>query len=88
MANVKVTLELTEEELKTVDEIASNLETDRDGALRDMVEFYMDNYRAECAEAAEADRQLQAGETYSHEEVVAKYESWKASVLAKSKEAA
>ena len=44
MAKVKITLELTEEELKTIDEIAVNLETDRDGALRDMVEFYLADY--------------------------------------------
>ena len=87
MAKVKVTLELTEEELKTIDEIAVNLETDRDGALRDMVEFYLADYEQEGAELAEALRQADAGETISHEEVVARHERWKQEKLGKQEAA-
>ena len=77
MAKVQVQLELTEEELKTIDEIAANLETDRAGALRDMVEFYLADYEQEGSELAEALRQVDAGETISHEEMLERFEGMK-----------
>jgi predicted transcriptional regulator len=75
-----VSFEVSEEYLKTIDEIASNMEVDRASVLNDAVAMYLADYQQELADGAEADRQVEAGETLSHEEVVARYETWKASV--------
>jgi len=80
MAMQTVTFELSEEQLKLIDEIATNLEADRATALREAVEMYLADYEELKGDIEEAERQLDAGETISHEEVMAKYEAWKESV--------
>jgi predicted transcriptional regulator len=73
-----ITFEASEAALATIDEIAVNMEVDRNTVLREALEIYLAQYELDKAEAAEVDRQFEAGETLSHEEVMAKYETWKA----------
>ena len=86
MSAKTVTFEASEESIATLDEIAANREVDRAEILREAVALYLADYADLCAELAEGIRQADAGETISHEEVLAKYQAWKSS--AKSSEAA
>jgi predicted transcriptional regulator len=81
MSMTSVTFEAPEAALATIDEIAANMETDRATVLRDALAFYLADYEEEKAMIAEADRQFAAGETISHEEVLARFNTWKASVF-------
>lgn len=71
MSEQTVTLTLSDAELQTIDEIAANMEMDRAVVLRDMLEAYLASYEQEKAEVEEAERQIEAGETIAHEDVVA-----------------
>jgi predicted transcriptional regulator len=76
-----VSIEVTEEESNTLNEIAANLEVDRTEVLRAAIEEYLAGYRQELAVSAEADREFESGKTLSHEEIMARHEVWKASLL-------
>ena len=57
--------------IATVDEIASKRSVDRGTVLRDALVEYLADYEDLQADLDEGYRQLDAGETVSHEEVVA-----------------
>ena len=57
--------------IATVDEIASNRSVDRAVILRDALVEYLADYEDLQTDLDEGYRQLDAGETVSHEEVVA-----------------
>jgi len=71
MSMKPITFEAHEESIATIDEIASNMETDRGTVLREALAMYLADYQQELADAAEADRELEAGETVAHEDVLA-----------------
>jgi predicted transcriptional regulator len=79
MSQPTVSLELSEDALKTLDEIASNMETDRATVLREAVDLYLSGYNALKAESEEAHRAFEAGETISQDEMEARFEAMKAS---------
>ena len=66
-----LTFEASEESIATLDEIAENLGENREFVLREAVASYLSDYQQDCIELAEADRQIDAGETVPHDEVVA-----------------
>jgi predicted transcriptional regulator len=78
MSQPTVTFELPEESLKTLDEIASNMETDRATVLREAIGLYLADYAALKAESEEAHRAYEAGETISQAEMEARFEAMKA----------
>jgi predicted transcriptional regulator len=70
-----VTFDVPLDDLQTVDQIALNLEADRETVLRNALDMYLANY-ADLQEAiAEGERDIREGRTYSHEEVVARFTS-------------
>lgn len=66
-----VIFEAPKELIATVDEIASNRSLDRSAVLRDALAEYVAEYEDLQADLEEGCRQLDAGETVSHEEMVA-----------------
>ena len=66
-----VTFEAPKEFIDTVDEIASNRSVDRAVILRDALAEYLADYEDLQADLNESERQIAAGETVPHEEVVA-----------------
>lgn len=78
MSLKSLTFEASESSLATLDEIAKGLGETREYVLREAFAQYIAEYEGEKAIVAEADRQFEAGETVSHEEVVAKFLAWKA----------
>ena len=66
-----VTFEASKELMATVDEIASNRSVDRAVILRDALAEYLTDYEDLQADLDESERQIAAGETVPHEEVVA-----------------
>jgi predicted transcriptional regulator len=66
-----VTFEAPKELIATVDEIASTRSVDRAIILRDALAEYIAEYEDLQADLAESERQFAAGETVSHEEMVA-----------------
>jgi predicted transcriptional regulator len=66
-----VTFEAPEELIATIDEIAAQREVDRAVILRDALAEYLADYEDLQADLDEGYRQLDAGETVSHEEMVA-----------------
>ncbi len=66
-----VTFEAPKELIATVDEIASSRSLDRAAVLRDALAEYIADYEDLQADLQESERQIAAGETVSHEEVVA-----------------
>jgi predicted transcriptional regulator len=79
MSLTSVTFDIPEDSLATLDEIAENLGENREHVLREAIAFYLEDYKQECAEFAEAERQIDAGETISHEEMLKRFEAMKAS---------
>ena len=86
MSDKSITFEAPEESIAVLDEIAANLGVDQASVLRDALALYLADYEALRSELAEGIRQADAGETVSHEEVLAKHAAWKSS--AKAREAA
>jgi predicted transcriptional regulator len=70
MAEVIVTFNIEEDALRIIDEIAVNMELDRAAVLRDALTQYLASYRKECAEAEEAMSDIEAGNFYTHEQVM------------------
>jgi predicted transcriptional regulator len=66
-----VTFEAPKELIATIDEIAAQREVGRDVILRDALAEYLADYEDLQADLEESERQFAAGETVSHEEVVA-----------------
>jgi predicted transcriptional regulator len=66
-----VTFEAPKELIATIDEIAAQREVGRDVILRDALAEYLADYDDLQADLDEGYRQLDAGETVSHEEMVA-----------------
>jgi len=83
MSMKTITFEAPEESIVTIDEIAAYIEADRETVLREALSMYLADYQQELADAAEADRELEAGETIAHEDILAKYNAWKASSTAR-----
>ena len=75
MSQPTVTLELSAEAIATLDEIASNMETDRAAVLREAIELYLADYRSELEETHQGDLEFEVGETIAHEDVFAWLES-------------
>jgi predicted transcriptional regulator len=71
MGLASISFEAPEEFVTTVDEIASNREVDRAEILREALATYVADYEDLKASIEEGERQIEAGETVSHEEVVA-----------------
>lgn len=86
MSALTITFDAPQESIAILDEIADNLGADRETVLREAVATYLADYELLKAEVAEVDRQFEAGETLSHEEVVAKFNTWKS--LRETREAA
>jgi predicted transcriptional regulator len=66
-----ITFEAPKELIARIDEIASNRAIDRAEILRDALAGYVADYLDIKADLEESERQFEAGETVSHEEVVA-----------------
>ena len=86
MSMKTITFEAPEESIAAIDEIAVNLEVDRETVLREALAQHIANYEQDVADAAEADRQFDEGETIAHEDVLAWLEAQHP--LAKKSEAA
>jgi predicted transcriptional regulator len=86
MSMKTVTFEASEESIAKIDEIAANLEADRETVLREALTMYLADYEHLKSELAEGIRQADAGETISHEEMLERFEAMKAS--ARDKQAA
>ncbi|HZL25986.1 MAG TPA: ribbon-helix-helix protein, CopG family [Acidobacteriaceae bacterium] len=71
MSSTVVTFEAPAEFIATVDEIASSRSVDRAAILRDALAEYLADYQDLQADLEESERQIAAGETVPHEEVVA-----------------
>jgi predicted transcriptional regulator len=71
MSMKTLTFEASEESVATLDEIAVWRAVDHAEVLRDALDLYLADQAALKADLEEADRQIEAGETVSHEEVVA-----------------
>lgn len=71
MAVETITFEISEELIATVDEIASHRSVTRAVIMQDALEEYLANYQDLQADIEEGERQIAAGETVPHEEVVA-----------------
>jgi predicted transcriptional regulator len=66
-----ITFEASEESIATLDEIAAVRSLQHDELLRNALDLYLADYALLKADLQEADRQIDAGETVSHDEVVA-----------------
>ena len=75
MSSQVITFEAPEALIATIDEIAANRDVDRAAILRDALDGYLTEYRELKADLEEADRQIAAGETVPHEEMVAWFRS-------------
>jgi predicted transcriptional regulator len=75
MSMKTVTFEVSEESLATLDEIAANMEIDRATVLRDALAFYLADYETEKAEVEEAERQVEAGNFKTQDEIEALFEA-------------
>jgi len=75
MSMKPVTFELSEEALATLDEIAENLGENRDCVLREAVAFYLADYARLQTEVDEAERQIDAGEFFTQEQMEARFEA-------------
>lgn len=71
MGVATISFEASEEIITAVDEIATNRDVGRAEILREALTVYLADYEDLKADLEEADRQIGAGETVSHEEVVA-----------------
>ena len=71
MSTATVTFEVPQELIATVDEIASKRSIDRAVILRDALAEYIADYEDLQSDLDESERQMAAGETVPHEEVVA-----------------
>jgi predicted transcriptional regulator len=65
-----ITFEAPKELIATIDEIAAQREVDRADIMRDALAEYLADYEDLQADLDEGYRQLDAGETVSHEEMV------------------
>jgi predicted transcriptional regulator len=66
-----VTFEASEESIATLDEIATLRSMDHASIVRDALGLYLADYVSLKADLEEADRQIESGETVSHDHVVA-----------------
>jgi predicted transcriptional regulator len=66
-----LTFEAPEEAIAVVDEIAAGQSASQAEVLRQALDLYLADYASLKADLAEADRQIESGETVSHEEVIA-----------------
>jgi len=74
MAMQTVTFELPEKQLKLIDEIASNLETDRGSVLREVIDAYLADAQQLEAEYDEIERQMDRGNYSTHEQMETRFE--------------
>jgi predicted transcriptional regulator len=74
MSAKAVTFEAPEESIATVDEIAVNRGVDRETVLREALVAYLAGYEELKADLDEAERQIDAGDFLTHEEVAARFE--------------
>ena len=75
MSQQTVTLELPEESLKTLDEIAANMEVDRAAVLREAIALYLADFEALKSESEEAEREIAAGRYLTQDEMEARFEA-------------
>ena len=74
MSDQALTFEVPEESIATLDEIASNRGVDRETVLREALAIYLARYEELKADLDEAERQIDAGDSLTHEEVAARFE--------------
>jgi predicted transcriptional regulator len=74
MSMKTLTFEAPEEAIAVVDEIAAGQSASQADVLRQALDLYLADYASLKADLAEADRQIESGETISHEEVIAWFE--------------
>jgi len=86
MSAKTITFEAPEEIVAKIDGVAANLGVDRAEVLREAITLYLADDEELQATLAESIRQADAGETISHEEVMAEHSNWKAA--AQGREAA
>ncbi|MBB5064828.1 CopG family ribbon-helix-helix protein [Granulicella mallensis] len=70
-----VTFKVSEESIAAIDEIAASRQVDRTEILRDALSMYLADHEDLLADLEEADRQIEAGDFVTHEEIVARYEA-------------
>jgi len=75
MSMQSVTFEASEESIATIDEIAANREVDRAEILHDAIALYLADYEQLKADIAEGERDIDAGNFVTHEEVEARFEA-------------
>jgi len=71
MSMKTLSFEASEESVATLEEIAAWRAVDHAEVLRDALDLYLADQAALKADLEEADREIEAGETVPHEEVVA-----------------
>ncbi len=74
MSTKALTFEVPEESIATVDAIASNRGLDRETILREALAMYLADHQELKADMEDAERQIDAGDFLTHEEVVARFE--------------
>jgi predicted transcriptional regulator len=70
---VMITFEESAENVRILDEIASNMDVDRASVLREAVAFLIANYKDLNADIDQARRQIDAGRFTLHEDVVREF---------------
>jgi predicted transcriptional regulator len=71
MSSTIVSFEVPQELIATIDQIASNRSVDRAAIFRDALAEYVAEYLDLQADLEEGERQIAAGETVSHEDMLA-----------------
>jgi predicted transcriptional regulator len=74
MSAKALTFEAAEEAIAALDEIAVNRGVDRETILREALALYLADFEELKADLEEAERQMDAGDFLTHEEVTARLE--------------
>ena len=74
MADVRVTIDIPEEHMQALREIAKNLDSDEATVIHNALAQYVEDYKQETLEAEEAMLEFEAGRTIPHEEIVRQFE--------------
>jgi predicted transcriptional regulator len=75
MSMKPITFEVPEESLATLDEIAENLGETRDCVLRHAIALYLEDYKRECEEVTQAERQIDAGNFLTQEQMETRFQA-------------
>jgi predicted transcriptional regulator len=75
MSMQTVTVEVTEESVATIDEIAANMRLDRASVLREAISSYLADYAQLVEDIEQAGKDIQAGDFTTQNEMEARFEA-------------